>query len=133
LLQAFVFGNVQGHLIFDRDWNPGPQVVAAIRSLGIKPVRTSYRSPWQNGIVERWIGCCRRELLDHVIIFNERHARRLLMEYVAYYNADRCHLSLCKDRPEPRRVQQQQSERANVIAMTRVGGLHHRYEWRDAA
>ena len=126
LREAFPFSNLPGHLIFDRGPNFNAQVVAATKSLGIKPVRTSYRSPWQNGIVERWIGSCRRELLDHVIVFNERHARRLLNEYIAYYNADRCHLSLCKDAPEPRPVQHQPSEDANVMALPRVGGLHHR-------
>ena len=133
LREAFPNDNVPGYLIFDQGSNFGLPVIAAIRSLGIKPVRTSYRCPWQNGVVERWIGTCRRELLDHVIVFNERHARRLLNNYVAYYNADRCHLSLCKDAPEPRPVQHQPLEGANVTALPRVGGLHHRYEWRDAA
>lgn len=133
LREAFPFDSVPGYLLFDRGSNFSTQVVAAIRSLGIKPVRTSYRSPWQNGVVERWIGSCRRELLDHVIIFNERHARRLLGDYAAYYNADRCHLSLCKDAPEHRPAQHRRSEAATVTALPRVGGLHHRYEWRDAA
>src|SRR6202011_2839176 len=51
----------------------GFEVPSAIRSLKITPVRTSIGSPWQNGVAERWVGSCRRELLDHVIALNERH------------------------------------------------------------
>ena len=68
-----------------------------------------------------------------LIVFNERHAMKLLREYIAYYNADRCHLTLGKDAPEPRPVQRRTSDAARVVDLTRVGGLHHRYQWRDAA
>ena len=60
--------------------------------MGINPKKTSFRSPWQNGIGERWIGTCRRELLDHVVPFGEAHLRRLLLEFVRYYHEDRTHL-----------------------------------------
>jgi len=64
-------------------------------------VRTSIGSPWQNGVAERWVGSCRRELLDHTIVLNERHLKRLLSDYVSYYNEDRTHLGLEK---QPRLV-----------------------------
>jgi putative transposase len=86
--------------------------------------------PW---LLLRWVLTLRRELLDHVVVFNEAHARRLISEFVAYYNEDRCHLALNKDSPEPRPVRARPSEDAQVIAIPRVGGIHHRYEWRDAA
>ena len=133
LREAFHFDTGPRYLIFDRDSIFSAYVVATIKSFGIKPVRTCWRSPWQNGVVERWIGSCRRELLDHVIVFNERHALKLLREYVAYYNDDRCHYGLGKDAPITRHVQGRSSKTARVVAMPRVGGLHHRYEWRDAA
>ncbi len=133
LREAFPFDGAPQYLIFDRDSIFSAHVVATIKSFGIKPVRTSWRSPWQNGVVERWIGSCRRELLDHVTIFNDRHALRLLREYIAYYNDDRCHYWLCKDAPISRPVQQRPSKTARVVAIPRVGGLHHRYEWREAA
>jgi len=60
-----------------------------IEQIGIEPRRTAFRSAWQKGIAERWVGSARRELLDHVIALNERHLQRLLHEYVEYYNADR--------------------------------------------
>jgi transposase InsO family protein len=61
------------------------------------------------------------------------HARRLVAAFLDYYHEDRCHLSLKKDPPEPRSVQRRVSPSARVIALPRVGGIHHRYEWRDAA
>lgn len=56
-----------------------------IESMQITPVRTSIGSPWQNGVAKRWVGSCRRELLDHVITLNERHPKRLLSDYVFYF------------------------------------------------
>lgn len=79
------------------------------------------------------MGNCRRELLDHVIVFGEAHFLRLLRDYVDYYNDDRCHYNLEKDSPCCRDVQPKPSEQAKVVALPRVGGLHHRYEWREAS
>ena len=72
-------------------------------------------------------------MLDHVIVLGERHLRRLLRDYVEYYNEDRTHCSLEKDAPCLRPVQTKPSEESEVIPLPRVGGLHHRYEWREAA
>ena len=74
--------------------------------------------------VERLIGSMRRECLDHVIVLNERHLRRLLSAYVDYYHQSRTHLALMKDAPEPRPVVAIASGR--VVALPAVGGLHHR-------
>jgi hypothetical protein len=74
----------------------------------------------------------RRELLDHVVVFNEDHLRRLLREYVDYYNAERVHTSI-GDAPEGRQSESRPSPGAEVVALPCVGGLHHRYAWRDAA
>jgi transposase InsO family protein len=68
--------------------------------LGVIPVRTAIRSPWQNGVAERWVGNCRRDLLDHVIILNERHLKRLMSEYIRYYHEDRTHLHKPRERPQ---------------------------------
>jgi transposase InsO family protein len=67
----------------------------------LKPKRTSIQSPWQNGIAERWVGSCRRVILDHVIALNEAHLRRLIRDYVNYYHHDRIHDSPEKDTPTP--------------------------------
>ena len=120
------------YLVHDRD-GKFAGVMAWLKSAGAKSVLTSYRSPWQNGIAERWVLTLRRELLDHVVVFNEAHARRLIADFLEYYHDDRCHLSLDKDCPEPRPIQDRPPGDAEVIAIPRVGGIHHRYEWRDAA
>ena len=110
--------------IFDRDAKCGLEVLVAVRGMGIEPLRISWRSPWQNGVAERWGGSCRRELLDHVIPANERSLRRLLTEYVCYHHEDRTHLGLAKQTPNGR-VRAEASGR--VISCARLGGLHHRY------
>ncbi len=75
-------------------------------------IRTARRSPWQNGVAERWVGSCRRVLLDHVIVVNEGHLRSLVPEYLRYYHADRAHDGLGKDTPD----KSQSSEGKQVTA-----------------
>jgi len=125
LREAFPYQSAPKFLICDRDAKYGFEVPAAIRSMKIDPVRTSFQSPWQNGIAERWVGSCRHDLLDHVIALNERHLKRLLSEYVRYYHEDRTHLGLGKQTP---RFRTQSTGRGRVICWPRLGGLHHRYD-----
>ncbi len=73
-----------------------------LKCLGSELLRTAYRSPWQNGVAERWVGSCRRELLDHVIVLNEAHLHRMVREYFRYYHEDRIHDALNKDTPDQR-------------------------------
>jgi putative transposase len=101
-----------------------------VKSIGLAEVLTTPRSPWQNPFAERVIGTIRRELLDHVIVLNERHLRRRLRSYLGYYHGSRTHLALEKDAPEPRAVEP--PERGEVVTMPQVGGLHHRYLRRAA-
>src|SRR6202521_5352206 len=86
LREAFPYETAPRFLIFDRDAKYGTEVPAAIRSMKIKCVRTSFESPWQNGIAERWVQSCRRDLLNHVIALDEPHLGRLLSDYVRYYH-----------------------------------------------
>ncbi len=120
-------------MILDRDSKFDADVITFLKATGVKPTRTSIRSPWQNGTAERWVGSCRRELLDHVIPLNEEHLRRLIREYVRYYHEDRIHDSLGKDTPYGRAVETKPSPQATVISTARLGGLHHRYHWHEAA
>ena len=131
LREAFPFEAAPRYLILDRDGRYGRVVPNKLESWGVKIVRTAWRSPWQNGIAERWIATVRRELLDHVVVFNEIQLLRLLDDFVAYYNRDRCHLALEKDAPEPREVQPRSTASAKVVALPRVGGIHHLYLWGD--
>ena len=125
LREAFPSQSAPRFLIFDRDAKYGLDVPIAVRSMAIRPVRTSFQSPWQNGIAERWVESCRRDLLDHVIGFNERHLKRLLSEYVRYYHEDRTHLGLRKETPAGR---VRSTDRGTVVSQARLGGLHHRYD-----
>ena len=125
LREAFPFESASKFLIFDRDAKYGLEVPVAVRCLKINPMRTSFESPWQNGVAERWVESCRRDLLDHVIAVNERHLKRLLSEYVRYYHDDRTHLGLSKETPGGRVRGAAQSR---VVSHARLGGLHHRYD-----
>jgi hypothetical protein len=125
LRQTFPFDSAPHFLIFDRDAKYGSEVPIAIRSMKIDPVRTSYESPWQNGVAERWVESCRRDLLDHLIAINEQHLKRLLADYVRYYHEDRTHLGLGKETPAGRILSM---ARGPVVSHRRLGGLHHRYD-----
>ena len=74
----------------------------------------------------------RRELLDHVVVLHEAHLRRLLREYIEYYNADRVHSSI-GDAPEGRAIQARPTDSTRVTRLPRAGGLHGHTEWREAA
>jgi putative transposase len=126
--EAFPYDSAPGYLIFDRGTNFNEEVIDTVKSFGIQPKRTSFRSPWQNGVAERWVGNCRRDLLDHVIVLNERHLKRLMNEYVRYYHKDRTHLALAKETPAGRAAGENQGSGHKVLSMPRLGGLHHRYD-----
>jgi transposase InsO family protein len=120
-------------VILDRDSKFDATVITFLKATGLKPKRTSIRSPWQNGTAERWVGSCRREILDHVIALDERHLLRLIRDYVHYYQEDRIHDGLSKDTPNGQTTEQKPSSKATVISSARLGGLHHRYTWEEAA
>ena len=128
LREAFPYDSVPHYLIFDHGTQFNEEIIETVKSFGIQPKRTSFRSPWQNGVAERWVGNCRRDLLDHVIVLNERHLKRLMNEYVRYYHEDRTHLALAKGTPAGREALSNSEVRSRVIAMPRLGGLHHRYD-----
>ena len=125
LREGFPYDARTKYVLLDHDGKYGLDVPGAIRAMGIAPLHTALRSPWQNGVAERWIGSCRRELLDHVIPVNERHLRRLLSDYVHYYHDDRTHLALGKGTPNKRT---RATGIRDVISFPRLDDLHHRYE-----
>jgi len=133
LREALLWEATAKYLICDRDTIFSPAVRRAIASMGINVKRTAFRSPWQNGVAERWIGCLRQSLLHHVIVLNEHHLRCLVSDDVAYHNIGRLHCSLEGDAPNGRAIVSRPSPSARVLAIPRLGGLHHRYEWRQAA
>lgn len=127
LREAWGYEPPHRFLIFDRDAKFSADVISAVKQNGTEPVRTAFRSPWQNGIAERWVGSVRRDLLDHVIVLNQRHLRRLLKNYVHYYHEDRTHLGLGKDTPDGRVTALVPPRENKISSLARLGGLHHRY------
>ncbi|MGA8309221.1 MAG: integrase core domain-containing protein [Terriglobales bacterium] len=130
LREAFPFAQLPRYLLRDRDAIFGNEFRAQVHAMGINEVLSTPRSPWQRAYVERVIGSIRRECLDHVIVLHETSLRRILSSYFDYYHRSRTHLSLSKDSPEPRSIQP--PEMGPVVAVSQVGGLHHRYERRAA-
>jgi len=130
LREAFPFDQLPRYLLRDRDAIFGAEFRGQVRDMGIQEVLSTPRSPWQRAYVERVIGSIRRECLDHVIVFDAMSLRRILGLYFAYYHRSRTHLSLEEDSPEPRPIQP--PAMGPVVAVSQVGGLHHRYERRAA-
>jgi hypothetical protein len=120
------YGWEQGpcYLVRDRDNVYGEVFIRRLRAMGIRDRPTAPRSPWQNGYCERLIGSIRRECLDHIVVFGERHLRYLLRVYANYYNRTRTHLSLNKDSPASRAVE----SFGRILPVPILGGLHHQYE-----
>jgi hypothetical protein len=93
--------------------------------MGIREILIAPRNPWQNPFAERLISSIRRDCLDHVIVINATHLKRILGCYLDYYQLARCHRALAGDAPVPRAVEP--PERGRIVAIPYVGGLHHRY------
>jgi hypothetical protein len=81
LREAFADACPSRYAILDRDLKSDADVITFPKATGLKPKRTSVRAPWQNWVAERWVGGCRREILDHVIALNEQHHRLLVRDY----------------------------------------------------
>ena len=123
LTEAYGWTAAPQYLVRDRDAVYGGVFLRRLRAMGIRDRPTTPRSPWQNGYAERLIGSIRRDCLDHVVVFGERHLRHLLRSYQAYYNVTRTHLSLDKDAPVSRTVHSV----GRIVANPIFGGLHHQY------
>jgi hypothetical protein len=123
LTEAYGWQQAPRYIVRDRDGVYGDIVIQRLRAMGIRDRPFSPRSPWQNGYSESLIGSIRRDCLDHVVVFGERHLRHLLNSSQKYYNEARTHLSLKKDAPIPRAVQTV----GRTLAMPVLGGLHHQY------
>jgi transposase InsO family protein len=123
LTEACGWEQAPRYLIRDRDGAYGEIFMRRVRSIGIRDRPTSPRSPWQNAYAERLIGSIRRECVDHIVVFGERHLRHVLLSYMSYYNGTRTHLSLNKDAPKSRTAQRT----GRILRLPILGGLHHQY------
>jgi putative transposase len=130
VVDAFPWETTPRHLPRDRDCIYGDAFRQRVGHMGIEEVLIAPQSPWQNPHVDRVIGGIRRDLLDHVIVLNARHLRRLSTDYLTYDHRFRTHLSLGMDCPKPRPVER--PEGGKLVEVPEVGGLHHHYERRAA-
>ena len=133
VLEAFPWDTAPKYLMRDRDSIYGVFFRNRVKNIGIKEIISAPRSPWQNPFIERIIGSIRRECTDRVIVLSKAHLTSVLGSYFEYYHNDRTHLSLEKDPPDGRPIQSRPAGKCKIIALQRVGGLHHRYEWKKAA
>jgi len=118
------------YLIRDRDGIYGTEFCRRTRSLDIRQIRTPVRAPKANAIAERFAGTLRRECLDHVLIFNEQHLQKTVVDFAAYYNTHRPHRSLGLKPPRPKPETSSPNSAApplRIIAEPVLGGLHHVY------
>jgi hypothetical protein len=100
IVDAFPDDSAPSYLLRDRDQVYGKPLRHRVKGMGIAEILTAPQSPWQNPFAERSIGSARRECLNHVLVLGNRHLRRILTSYFAYYHQARTHLALDKDAPE---------------------------------
>ena len=124
LIEATPWDRKPRYLIHDRDRVWGSNFSKRASAVAIKSLRTPIQAPRANSIAERWVRSARRECLDHLIPINECHLRRILAEFVDYYNHDRPHRSLSLQAPFPR----PQATHGLIAVRAVLGGLHHVYE-----
>ena len=129
LMNACWDHNPPKYLLRDNDAIFGNEFSKKVAGLGIKEVRTPVRSPKANAIAERWVGTLRRECLDHVFIFNERHLQKMVNEYVSYYNHHRPHRSLDHQPPCAKETRNPGlatgPPTGEIVSLPVLGGLHH--------
>ncbi|MEO5952959.1 MAG: integrase core domain-containing protein, partial [Chloroflexia bacterium] len=98
---------------------------------GIEKVLTPYRCPKANAFAERWVRTAREECLDQLLIISQDHLRRVLLEYLKYYNHRRPHQGINQQIPVPRLplTQEQRIEKARLGRREVIGGIIHDYYW----
>lgn len=123
LTEAFPWDGAPRYLLRDNDCVYGDVAQRRIRAMGIRDKPIAPAAPWQNGFAERLIGSIRRECLDHIVVLNAAHLRRILQNNADYYNKIRTHRSLDKDAPAYPPFQRI----GNIASHAILGGLHHHY------
>jgi len=116
------------YLTHDRDSRYGPAFDRRLHRLGVRQIRTPFRAPRANAIAERWVRSARTECLDHMFVYNECHLRRVLGEYVTYFNLWRPHRSIRQRAPCRPAQTASGHQGGGIFARPVLGGLHHVYE-----
>ena len=129
--EATPFGYRPRYLVHDNDnVFVSEDFCSFLLSSDIKPVKTAFKSPWQNGVAERVIGTLRAELLNHIIPASESHLYELLKEYIEYYNNHRTHQGINCEIPVPMKGNPPETIMANTVLEAKpiLGGLYHSYK-----
>jgi transposase InsO family protein len=126
LREATPWGQAPKYLIRDRDSKYGGRFSAVAVSSGIKELRTPFRAPKANAHCERFIGSLKRECLDHMLILQQCQLRRLVTQFVDYYNHSRPHQGISQRIPA-RLGQHRHPQTGRVTSTPVLGGLHHSY------
>lgn len=121
---ATMDGDAPKFLIRDRDDKFGGAFDRAAKGAAIRVVKTAVRAPDMTAIAERFAGSLRREMLDHVLVFDDHHLARLAREYVAFFNRGRPHQGIAQRTPVGSATVSAEGE---IIAHPVLGGLHHDY------
>lgn len=127
LREATPWGNGPRYLIRDRDRKYGAQFTSVAASTGIKELKTPYRAPKANAFCERFMESLKRECLDHMLVMSQQRLRRLVREYVSYYNDTRPHQGIQQRIPGRYDEKGFPSQSGKLISEPILGGLHHDY------
>jgi transposase InsO family protein len=114
-------------MIRDRGSNYTAAFDAVLADAGIRTVLCHVRTPRMNAIAERWIGGCRRELLDRTLIWNQAPLRRILRQYETHHNQHRPHRSLNSAAPLKPLPELVDIERYHVRRHGRISGMINEY------
>jgi putative transposase len=125
LREATPWGKGPKYLIRDRDKKYATHFSAV--AAGIKELKTPYRTPQANGVCERFMGSLRRECMDHILIHDDKHLRRVVTEYTAYFNQERPHQGIEQRIPDQYDQTRSMPTRGQVTSKEILGGLHHSY------
>jgi putative transposase len=127
LREATPWGKGPKYLIRDRDKKYATHFSAVVAGIGIKELKTPYRTPQANGVCERFMGSLRREGLDHMLIHDDKHLERVVKEYTAYFNQERPHQGIEQRIPDQYDLIRSKPTRGQVTSKAILGRLHHSY------
>ncbi len=127
LREATPWGKGPKYLIRDRDSKYAAHFSKVAMGSGIQELKTSYRTPQANGICERFMGSLRRECLDHILIYDDKHLKRVTTEYTTYFNQERPHQGIEQRIPDYYDQTRSKPTNGRITSKEILGGLHHRY------
>jgi transposase InsO family protein len=127
LREATPFSQAPRFLIRDRDCKCSGSFTRVAAGTSIEVLKTPYRAPKANAIIERLMGSVRRECLDHILVLGEQQLYRVIREYVEYFNRARPHQGIGQKIPDGAPAAPDGGKKGKIIASPILNGLHHDY------